>query len=228
MRNTSLKLMFVVAALLAAPGFSQDKLPKTLKGWGEVVDPSRDCKFALDRDQLTIEIPGTKHDLSAEVGDLTAPRVLKAIEGDFIAQVKVSGNVKHFAGRTSDHYRAYHGAGLLLWLDDQNYIRLERAAISREEGDGLHYGNFELRKDGRNASSKAVVLPDQDTYLRIERRGDRILGATSQDGIHWTYFDSIPVEWPRRILLGVDAINTSTERFKATFAELETYKREAN
>jgi regulation of enolase protein 1 (concanavalin A-like superfamily) len=227
MRHTS-GLMLAIAVLLSSPGYSQDRPTRTLKGWGQVVDPAKDCQFNTDGDRLTIDIPATKHDLSAEVGDITAPRVLREVEGDFIVQVKVSGNVRHFGDRTSDEFRAYHGAGLLLWQDERNYIRLERAAISREEGGSLHYGNFELRKDLRRASSNASEIPDQDTYLRLERRGGRVFGATSQDGIHWLNFDSIPVELPRRIKLGVVAINTSTERFKAAFSELEIYKRDAN
>ena len=50
----------------------------------------------------------------------------------------------------------------------------------------------------------------------------------ARTAVHWHDFDSIPVELPRRIKLGVVAINTSTERFKAAFTELEIYKREAN
>jgi regulation of enolase protein 1 (concanavalin A-like superfamily) len=230
MRPTSRwKLSLVIAALLPSSGFSQDGPTRTLKGWGQAVDPAKDCKFHLDGDRLMIEVPGTKHDLSAEVGDMKAPRVLREIEGDFIAQVKVSGNVRHGGGRTSDEYLAYHGAGLILWLDERTYVRLERAAIVREEGGPYHYGNFELRKDSQRATTGGnAEIPDQDTYLRLEKRGDRILGATSPDGIHWQYFDPIPVELPRRIKLGFAAINTSTEAFKASFAELEIYKRDAD
>lgn len=227
MRRTS-GLMLAIAVLLSSPGFSQDRPARTLKSWGQVVDPAGDCRFNVDGDRLTIDVPGTKHDLSAEVGDMKAPRVLRVIEGDFIAQVKVSGNVRHAGNRTSDEYLAYHGAGLLLWLDDRTYLRLERAAIVREEGGPYHYVNFELRKDGQRAASGGAEIPDEDTYLRVERRGDRVLGATSQDGIHWQYLDEIPAELPRRIKMGAVAINTSTEAFKVAFTELEIYKRDAN
>jgi regulation of enolase protein 1 (concanavalin A-like superfamily) len=227
MRRTS-GLMLAIAVLLSSPGFSQDRPARTLKGWGQVVDPAKDCQFNTDGDRLTIDIPATKHDLSAEVGDITAPRVLKEVEGDFIAQVKVSGNVRHFGNRTSDEFLAYHGAGLILWQDERNYIRLERAAIMREQGGSLHYGTLQFRKDFRLASTDEVKLPEQDTYLRLERRNGRVYGAVSQDGIHWRGFESIPVELPRRIKLGVVAINTSTERFKPAFSELEIYKRDAN
>ncbi len=223
MKTTSC-LVLMIAAVLASAGFSQDRPDRNLKGWGTVVNPSKDCEFKPDGNRLTIVVPASKHDLSIEAGDVTAPRVLREIEGDFIDQVKVAGNVVHRGERTSDRYLAYHGAGLLLWQNERNYLRLERAAIVRE-GDVLHYSNFDVRQDGQH-DAPAAEIPDQDTYVRVERKGNRILGATSQDGVHWQYFDAVTVDWPRRIKLGVAAINTSTEAFKAEFSELEIYKRE--
>jgi regulation of enolase protein 1 (concanavalin A-like superfamily) len=134
--------------------------------------------------------------------------------------------VVHHGDRTSERYLAYHGAGLLLWDNERDYVRLERAAIVRDE-QGLHYSNFDIRQEGRHEALNAQI-PDQDTYVRVERRGNQLLGATSQDGIHWQYFDAVPIEWPRKIKLGVTAINTSTEVFKAGFSELEVYKKDTN
>jgi regulation of enolase protein 1 (concanavalin A-like superfamily) len=220
--------MLVTTALWSSTAFSQNPSPQELKGWGQKVDPGHDCQFRLDGDRLTIEIPATKHDLSVEAGDVNAPRVLREIEGDFIAQVKVSGNVGHGGATTSGRYLAYHGAGLLLWQDERNYIRLERAAIA-QNGGGVHYGNFDFRKNGQLASSKGVKLPDQEITLRLERRGNQVLGAVSHDGLHWFYYDPITInQLPRRIKLGVAAINTSTERFKARFTGREIYKKETN
>ncbi len=221
------KLVFVVTALWCSAGLSRSLPAQELKSWGLKVDPDRDCRFALDGDRLTINVPATKHNLCVEVREMNAPRVLREIDGDFIAQIKVSGNVGHQGSSTSRQYYGYHGAGWLLWQDERNYIRLERAAIAREGG-GVHYGNFELRKDGQLASSQPVQLPDQDITLRLERRGGQVLGAVSTDGITWRYFNPIAIKLPRRVRLGVAAINTSTERFKATFTGREIFKKEMN
>ncbi len=226
MRHTSCwKLAFVAMALWPTAALSQNPSARELKGWGQIVDPDRDCDFRPDGRRLTIVVPPKKHDLSFEAGDMNAPRVLRDVEGDFIAQVKVSGNVMHAGDRTSKRYSAYHGAGLLLWQDQRNYVRLERAAISREDG-VVHYVNFEMRKDGEHFGSPGFELPDQDFYLRAERRGGRVCGAVSTDGVRWHYLNPIPVNSPPRIKLGVVAINTSTERFDPTFAELDVYKKE--
>jgi hypothetical protein len=172
------------SGLLVFQAFSADKPRQTLKGWGEVIDPDSDCRVTLEGSKLTIAIPPTKHDLSVEVGDVNSPRVLSDIEGDFIAPVKVAGNVRHTGKRTSDRFRAYHGGGLLLWQDGRTYIRLERAAITdEEEGVVIHHAKFELRYDGMRIESEnsVVMIPDKDTYLRLERRGGRISGSVSRD-----------------------------------------------
>jgi regulation of enolase protein 1 (concanavalin A-like superfamily) len=187
-----------------------------------VTDPDRDCQVRVDGDKLTISIPAIRHDLSAELGHVNAPRVLRKIEGDFIAEVKVSGIVRHSGGATSEEFRAYHGAGLLLWVDGRNYVRLEQATITDEQGGQVHYANFKLRQDGKRdeTSNPGVGIPDCDRVLRIERRKNQVLGLVSQDSIHWYSSDPIVVNWGQEIQLGVCATNTTTQRFKAEFTNL--------
>ena len=88
-------LVLVITVSWVFPPISEARPPQTLKGWGGAVDPKGDCRIGLDGEKLTIAVPGTKHDLSAEASDMNAPRVLREIEGDFIVQLKVSGNVHH-------------------------------------------------------------------------------------------------------------------------------------
>ena len=223
-------LILAIAGSLELQAFSEDKPGQTLKGWAEVIDPDGDCRIVLDGGKVTVAIPGTKHDLSVEVGDMNSPRILRNIEGDFIAQVKVSGNVRHNGKRTSGHYLAYHGAGLLLWQAGRTYIRLERAAVVGQDRAVVHYANFELRKDGIliETGVTGFEIPVQDTYLRLERRGGRIFGSASEDGIRWQSFDPITVELNKDLKLGIGAINTSTEPFKAEFSELDVFRKETN
>ena len=180
-----------------------------IPGWGEVVDPDGDCTIRLDQDRLTIGVPGTNHDLSAEANAMNAPRVLSPVESEFIAQVKVAGNVQHAGQRVSHRFLAYHGAGLLLWVDGGTYVRLERAAIVQPNGQPSHYANFELRRGGKNASSTGMRIPNQDFHLRLERSGGSVLGSVSEDGIRWLPFKPINVTLPDQVKLGVAAITTS-------------------
>jgi regulation of enolase protein 1 (concanavalin A-like superfamily) len=223
--TSRLGLILLATASWSPSGFAQDRSPQALPRWGQIIDPDRDCQFRLDGGRLTISVPATRHDLAAETGGLNAPRVLRDIEGDFIVQVKVSGNVVHNGDRTAKQNAPYHGAGLLLWQDQRNYLRLERAAIHREDG-VVHYVHFELRKDGEPFNSPSAEISDQEFSLRAERRGGRECGAISPDGARWHYLNPLPVTFPPGIKLGVAAINTSTERFNPAFLELEVYKKE--
>jgi regulation of enolase protein 1 (concanavalin A-like superfamily) len=216
----------ILAGLLAPAVLAADKTTPTIPGWGRPVDPDGDCKIRADGDKLLFEIPGTKHDLSVEVGDVNAPRVIRPIEGDFIAQVTVSGNLQHNGKGTSDKFSPYHGAGLLIWLDGQTYIRLERALTIPPDREAVHYVNFELRKDGKMADWDSAVIPISDTTLRIERRGAHVYGQVSLDGIHWTALKPIDVQLPKEVKLGVAAINTSSEVFRPEFTDFETFKQE--
>jgi hypothetical protein len=158
-------LLLAFACWFGLQAFSEDKPRHTIKGWGEVIDPDGDCRVSLEGKKLTVAIPATKHDLSVEVGDVNSPRVLSNIEGDFVAQVKVGGDVGHTGKRLSKEYLAYHGGGLLLWQDGRTYVRLERAAVVDQDGDVIHYANFELRKDGKRIETEnsGKRIPNEET-----------------------------------------------------------------
>ncbi len=196
-------------------------------GWGEAIDPDSDCQIrAVGGGALSIFVPGTKHDLSAETGEMNAPRVLRKIDGDFIVQAKVSGNVQHTGNRTSKRTLAYHGAGLILWKDDQTFVRLERAGIVRQDDRVLHYAHLQLCLGGRIAGNRSIQIPDRDAFLRLERRGNRVYGQVSADGVRWTGFDPFEVSLPRELKLGVTAVSTSTDPLNVTFSDLEVFRGE--
>ena len=184
--------------------------------WGKPIDPDRDCKIDLDATgtEITISIPRTPHVLSAELGRLNAPRLLQRTRGDFDALVNVAG-VFHVAGRaTTKEYAPYHGAGILLWQDDRNYVRLE-IATDLDHDKIRCYANFELRRDGVLAVSKGLAVTDGSTQLRLQRRGNEIRAAFSPDGVSWTAFAPLNAEFDDSLGVGVVAINTAAKPLKA-------------
>jgi RNA polymerase sigma factor (sigma-70 family) len=70
-----------------------EEKPTKLSGWGAVTDPSGDCAFTTEKSRLLVKVPGGVHDLNPFRG-LQAPRVLKRVKGDFVAQIKVTGDFK--------------------------------------------------------------------------------------------------------------------------------------
>jgi regulation of enolase protein 1 (concanavalin A-like superfamily) len=193
----------------------------TRVAWGEFVSPDRDCKINLDPSKalIKISVPGTPHLLSAELGRMNAPRLVREVGGDFDAYVSVAG-VSHPEGKSMKQYAApYHGAGILVWQDEANYVRLEIAA-DVHQGKIRPYTNFEYRENGALAASRGLKFDDGLRRLRLRRRGDEIYAAFGPDGVRWTLFPRLVVKFKDRLKVGVIAINNST---KLLDAELEGF-----
>src|SRR4051812_23154191 len=73
-----------IGPCLIPPG-ADDRPRPAIEGWGDVIDPEGDCRVGLEKGTLTIAVPATSHDLSVEAGNMKAPRVLRGVDGDFIA-----------------------------------------------------------------------------------------------------------------------------------------------
>src|SRR5262249_38506910 len=76
------------AEATAMPGGSPAEGAKAAQervDWSDIVDPDGDCKVYQDQasDRVTIGVPGTPHVLSAEFSRMNAPRLLRAVRGDF-------------------------------------------------------------------------------------------------------------------------------------------------
>jgi regulation of enolase protein 1 (concanavalin A-like superfamily) len=199
--------------------FGQE-VAKEIPGWGRIVDPDADCKFSAKRKQVTITVPGTPHDLSAELDRMNAPRIIREIEGDFTLAVIVKGEFEpgeaNIAGRT-----AYNGAGLLVMQDEKNYVRLERAVLVRG-GQSRHYANFEISIDGQvqriGTPGDMELEPEASCLLRIERVGEEVRGIVRQGTRAWTELVPKRAELSATLSVGVAAINASDKSFEARFS----------
>jgi regulation of enolase protein 1 (concanavalin A-like superfamily) len=196
--------------------------PSDLPGWGHVLDPSRDCDVSLDaeRDRLRITVPGTPHVLSAEDPELpmNAPRVVRRVRGDFTAGVRVLGRLEPGRSRTT-HYDPFHGAGLIVWQDPSNYLRLERA-VGSIKGRPHPYVNYELREGGRLALSHGITVEDRPLFLKLRRQGRAFSAWYSRDGRRWVELASVEATLGERVQVGVVAVNSSA---RTLAAELEGF-----
>lgn len=205
------------------PKFWKEKV----EGWGTALDLAGDCKFVAKDNALVMTVPGGKpHDLSAELKSSTAPRVLKPLSGNFVLQVKVEGEFVPGGESTEPRRSGYRGAGLVVFADARNYARLERATLQWTGEDPHAYTNFEIRVDGQleriGTTGDAPLDPHKPTWLRLERKGNILQGAVSQDGREWVPL--VPKElgdaWKEDTLGGVAAISTSKEEFTPRYSEL--------
>jgi regulation of enolase protein 1 (concanavalin A-like superfamily) len=200
------------------PVKAQEKPVVAVPEWGDKIDPDGDCTLRVERGGLTVSVPGTAHDLSAELLRVNAPRALWDATGDFTAEVRVTGVFRPGAAGTIPGRLPYSGAGLLLWRDESNYVRLERAAV-RRGGAVTTYVAFEQREDGQTVAAQSMPLGDQDAVLRVQRRGDQVHGAVSANGGEWQAFQPLTATYPPGVCVGVAAINSSDEPFRIRFED---------
>jgi regulation of enolase protein 1 (concanavalin A-like superfamily) len=179
---------------------------KPLGKWGTAIDPDNDCKIDDKGEALEIDIPNTHHDLNADNNKLNAPRVVREVSGDFSITVRVSGGFKPSAKSTNPKAVPYIGAGIVVWQDSDNYIFLGRAAINRSNRVS-EFAAFEEREWGTRGALNNRGIEPGGVFLRVERRGNRILGYTSKDGKKWARLDPMEPSYPSTLKVGLYAIN---------------------
>jgi hypothetical protein len=107
--------------------------------------------------------------------------------------------------------------------DEKTYIRLERAALVKC-GETKRYANWELRRDGEwvLAGAESVQsLEDKATYLRLERKDEKLLAAISHDGKEWKELPPLNVELPEKLKVGVSGGGTSMDVFAPRFDQFQ-------
>jgi regulation of enolase protein 1 (concanavalin A-like superfamily) len=193
---------------------------KPLGAWGDAVDPDGDCTFDDQGHALAISVPGTLHDLNADIDKFNAPRVVREVSGDFSVTVKVVGEFKPGPKSHNPKSVPYNGGGIFVWQDSDNYIRLERGAVIRRNKVGT-FAIFEEREWGARGAVNNGKLDPGTAYLRLQRRGNRILGYTSKDGKNWARLDPIETSWGPKLKVGLDAVNSGNEPFQVRFENFE-------
>ena len=202
-----------------------DRPIMNLDGWGQVVDPDGDCTIAVQGKEVEMKIPGTKHDFAAELGLRNAPRILRKVKGDFIAEVKVAGEFKPGAQSKIRGRRPYQGAGLIVMKDKDNYVSLHRGCVTLDTK-VRHYANFELREGGKLATSgQDLDIPDGNICLKLERRGNKVFASTSPDGVAWTTLDPLTLPLPEATQLGVIGVNSAAVPLAVKFRDLAVFQK---
>lgn len=200
--------------------------PRTIGGWGEFVDPKGDCRITASAKTLEIEVPATLHDLNPRNGALSAPRILQEVTGDFAVKVRVTAPLRPGARSTAPRSLPFQSAGLLVWGDDKNYVRLERNAWSTRNGPRCYApllevfaGGVDQRTNPRNTTVDYFGTPA--TTLVLVREGDWLSAHVSHDGNEWEVVKNVRARLPERVHVGVAVINTSDGPITAKFDEFE-------
>src|SRR5690625_1305837 len=89
--------------------------------------------------------------------------------------------------------RQYEQGGLMVYVDDDNYVKFDISARN-SPGSDLTLGLEVLSEvDGVIQNPQPAATVDQAVwYLRLEKSGDSFTGSYSADGEEWTSFEAVP------------------------------------
>jgi hypothetical protein len=150
-------------------------------------------------------------------GPLNCPRLLRGVEGDFVAQVRVGGNVS-----TPPGVHGYRRAGLILTagVTGIGVYRVTSGVVEEKALGRTHVPPlcFDTAR-GLGVTRYFLGGPDlgKPAYLRLERRGNRLDVAFSLEGRKWTSAWTEISDLPRKLKVGVFAEATAPGTFKAEF-----------
>lgn len=215
-------LMLLIATVYGTLLFADYDLP-LVKGWGRVFDPDRDCQVQLDEDRLSIKFGPGSHALDAENGRMNSPRVLQPVDEDFSIQVTIDGNLP-LPKPDAVKGTAYISGGLVLFQDNENYIRFERASFTRNNNI-WHYANFEQRIDSRRTRmglfADFPLQNDKPVQMRLEVDGDKVRALVRHVGDDWHELGVARLMNRGKIMAGVSGVKTDAGEATVSFRDLE-------
>jgi beta-xylosidase len=171
-------------------------------GW-EWIDPEEQyspVQHDVKREVLRVRLK-SKKELAND--RRTAPRYVKAITGDFQIETKLIFNP------TQD----FQGAGLLVYVNDANYLIFERSY------GGVGGGAGGLRLDRQTPDSYSALVTPKDIQfdapeieLRIMRSGN-IFAAfwRADENGEWREAGTVETDYPETVMAGLIARNTAGE-----------------
>jgi len=202
----------------------QVKDEKTIGPLGGLIDPNMDCKTIPEDNVLIVIVPDGLHALSPELKLTNSPRALTDYAGDFRTEVTIGGAINPGMQAIKGLPFAYQGAGLLIWLDGNNYVRLERG-MSFIMGEGRKPQILvENCKDGVTNNPVVKFLKnDGSIRLRIDRKGQEIICSFNSDSnnafpeTNWVKIKQFSLVLPPAVEIGISASNVSLKVYPARF-----------
>ena len=171
------------------------------QGWEKIdLDKGNPSEFDTKDGVLKLKIPSGK-DLFGENRD--SPRLLKAITGDFEIETRVK-----FAPKNS-----YQGAGILIFRNDNNYLRLERGYGGTGGGeDGIRFDKREDETYEPIVTQEKFPTSAGEVELKFRRVGKDFTAFWREAGkTEWIEVSKVSTNYPETVQIGLIGVNTSDE-----------------
>ncbi len=138
------------------------------------------------------------------VGNYDAPRLLRSVNGNFIVETLVEFNpTKH-----------YQGAGILIYQDDDNFLRLERGF----GGLAPIGSNVSFVKEGDGLIGDAAPTNATRVELRVQRVGNQFTAWWREPNKAWQQMGSTELDLQSDVQVGVlQVANWDVDQINADF-----------
>jgi hypothetical protein len=184
-----------------------------LKSEWNITDPYGGSIFSLTSMPNHITIATTSppdRDLWQGV-NLYSPRIMLPIYGNFTIETSLLATFN----------TSVQSAGIVMWQDENNYLRLERA---------FRYDYHEVIFNGMINGVYSTVAPEvvnpgallhipniNPTYLRLVRKGMTYSGYYSTDGLNWNLLANITIDTDYALSVGLYNVIRWAPRLSVSF-----------
>lgn len=188
-------------ALVAADAAYQDEFNSTTlqSFWSTVGSNSATYSLTANPGYMRITSPAN---LDIGGSNDNAPRLIQSVTGDFAAITKVTGTFT----------AAGTHAGLIVWIDNTHFMRVEVRDVNIVQIGGKNGGVFVFTQATPSPTPNPI-------YLKLTKSGTTITGSWSNDGSTWHDFGTQTMSGSGAIYVGLFVINqnASPASFNADF-----------
>jgi regulation of enolase protein 1 (concanavalin A-like superfamily) len=195
--------------------------------FGTPIDPDQDCRFTVSGATLRVSVPARPHDLAPDRRLTNAPRVVRRVEGDFAARVRIRFPTP--ADPALAKAAAAHPvrAGLVVWQDEENFLifgrEFGRGGLAARFDHAQHAGYHAAWVRGRSAGGGGWIVggpfSEESAVYRVLRERDRLRFAASVDGKHWHEWADVRTELPNAVMVGLYVGHGGQTPFAAEFED---------
>ncbi len=209
----------------ALPGLAAEPdRPRTVPRFSCEVNLADGGKVKHHAGGSTMELPAGVAMINAPQFRLfNAPSALVRVDGEFVAMVMVNndfdpGSTPITSSTGRKFPITFQGAGLLIWQDEKNFVRLERCKGS-DGGIGLiHRILVEVYKDGRAVGLHySKPIPEHPVVLGAHRKGTTMQFLFAEPPGSLTVFREVALDFNPSLLVGISASNLSKQPLVAKF-----------